>query len=124
MQSAVLLNWRPTGDNSAMTDSPDYRGYRFPREVIARAVWLCHRFKLSFRDVEDLMFESGITVSYETVHQWCLTFGPVYARKIRKRQGRRGNRWFLDTGKASFSLASGRPRRRLYRDPCAESQRY
>ena len=79
-----------------MTDSPDYRGYRFPPEVIARAVWLYHRFTRSFRDVEDLMAERGVTVSYETVRQWCLTFGPVYDRKIRKCQSSRGDRWFLD----------------------------
>ena len=48
-----------------MTKAPDYRGYRFPREIIARAVWLYHRFTLSFRDVEDLLAERGIVVSYD-----------------------------------------------------------
>jgi putative transposase len=42
-----------------MTETPDYRGYRFPPEIIARAVWLYHRFTLSFRDVEDLLAERG-----------------------------------------------------------------
>ncbi len=79
-----------------MTETPDYRGYRFPPEIIARAVWLYHRFTLSFRDVEDLLAERGITVSYESIRQWCLTFGPDYARRIKKRQGPRGDRWFLD----------------------------
>ncbi|MGK0171841.1 MAG: putative transposase, partial [Gammaproteobacteria bacterium] len=51
-------------DNKAMTDKPDYRGYRFPPEIIARSVWLYHRFTLSFRDVEDLLAERGVTVSY------------------------------------------------------------
>ena len=68
-----------------MTKSSDYRGYRFPLEIIARAVWLYHRFTLSLRDVEDLLAERGITVSYETIRQWCHTFGPDYARKIKKR---------------------------------------
>jgi putative transposase len=79
-----------------MTKSPDYRGYRFPPEIIARAVWLYHRFTLSFCDVEDLLAERRITVSYETIRQWCSTFGPDYARRIRKSQGPRGDRWFLD----------------------------
>ena len=79
-----------------MTETPDYRGYRFPPEIIARAVWLYHRFTLSFRDVEDLLAERGVTVSNETIRQWCLTFGPDYARRIKKSQGPRGDRWFLD----------------------------
>ena len=79
-----------------MTKNPDYRGYRFPPDIIARAVWLYHRFTLSFRDVEDLLAERGITVSYETLRQWCRTFGPDYARTIKKRLGPRGDRWFLD----------------------------
>jgi putative transposase len=79
-----------------MTETPDYRGYRFPPEIIARAVWLYHRFTLIFRDVEDLLAERNVTVSYETIRQWCLTFGPDYARRIKKSQGPRGDRWFLD----------------------------
>ncbi len=53
---------------------PSYRGYRFPSEVISHAVWLYHRFSLSFRDVEDLLAEHGINVTYETIRQWCRTF--------------------------------------------------
>ena len=79
-----------------MTETPNYRGYRFPPEIIARAVWLYHRFTLSFRDVEDLLAERNVTVSYETIRQWCLTFGPEYARRIKKSQGPQGDRWFLD----------------------------
>jgi putative transposase len=76
-----------------MTETPDYRGYRFPPEIIARAVWFYHRFTLSFRDVEDLLAERGVTVSYETIRQWCLTFGSDYARRIKKHQGSRGDLW-------------------------------
>ncbi len=47
--------------------TPSYRGHRFPAEIICHAVWLYHRFCLSFRDVEDLLAERGITVSYETI---------------------------------------------------------
>jgi len=79
-----------------MTETPDYRGYRRPPNIIAHAIWLYHRFTLSFRDVEDLLAERGITVSYETIRQWCQTFGPQYARRIKTRQGPRGDRWFLD----------------------------
>ena len=69
---------------------PSYRGYRFPSEVISHAVWLYHRFSLSFRDVEDLLAERGITVTYETIRHWCLTFGLEYARRLRRRRGRPG----------------------------------
>ena len=92
----VLSGWDQIADNPRMTKAPDYRGYRFPREIIARAVWLYHRFTLSFRDVEDLLAERGIVVSYETIRQWCARFGPDYARQIKKRMGPRGDRWFLD----------------------------
>ena len=78
-----------------MSATPNYRRYRFPSEIIAQAVWLYHRFKLSFRDVEDLLAERGITVSYEIIRQWCRTFGPQYARRIKRRLGPRGDRWFL-----------------------------
>ena len=70
-----------------MSKTPDYRGYRLPREIIGRAVWLYHRFTLSFRDVEDLLAERGITVSYATVRQWSAKFGPAYAPQLKKRMG-------------------------------------
>ena len=79
-----------------MKQTLSYRGYRFPSDVIAHAVWLYHRFTLSLRDIEDLLAERGITVSYETIRQWCATFGPHYARRIRKSHGPRGDCWFLD----------------------------
>jgi len=75
---------------------PSYRGYRFPPEIISHAVWLYHRFSLSFRDVEDLLAERGITVTYEAIRQWCLTFGLDYARRLRHRRGRQGDTWYLD----------------------------
>ena len=65
----------------------------FPPEIIGHAVCLYYRFCLSFRDVEDLMAERGITVSYEAIHQWCRKFGTEYARKLKRREGR-----FRDTG--------------------------
>ena len=59
-------------------------------------MWLYHRFSLSFRDVEDLLAERGITVTYETIRQWCRTFGLEYARRLRRRRGRQGDTWYLD----------------------------
>lgn len=78
------------------TNAPSYRGYRFPPEIISHVVWLYHRFCLSFRDVEDLLAQRGILVSYETIRQWCRKFGPEYARGLKRRQGRLGDTWHLD----------------------------
>ncbi|MGW7674111.1 IS6 family transposase [Streptomyces sp. NPDC054775] len=75
---------------------PSYKGHRYPIEVIAHCVWLCHRFPLSFREVEDLMLERGVVVSYETVRRWCAKFGQVYAGALRRRQPRPGDKWHLD----------------------------
>ena len=65
---------------------PSYRGYRFPTEIIRRAVWLYDRFGLSVRDVADLLTERGITATYEAIRQWCMTFGLAYARRLRHRR--------------------------------------
>ena len=73
-----------------------YHGYRFPPEIISHAVWLYHRFALSFRDVEELMAERGVVVSYEAIRQWCQKFGPRYVGNLRRRQGRLGDIWHLD----------------------------
>ena len=73
-----------------------YSRHGFPSEIISHAVWLYHRFCMSFRDVEDLLAERGIAVSYETVRQWCAKFGPDYAKRLKRRQGRLGDTWFLD----------------------------
>ena len=77
-------------------DRSRYYGHRFPPEIISYAVWAYHRFCLSFRDVEDLLAERGIIVSYETIRIWCQKFGPDYARKLKRRQGRLGDIWHLD----------------------------
>ena len=73
-----------------------YHGHRFSPEIISYAVWVYHRFCLSFRDVEDLLAERGITVSYEAIRIWCQKFGPGYARSLKRRQGRLGDSWHLD----------------------------
>ncbi len=63
-----------------------YSGYRFSPEIIQQAIWLYVRFTLSFRDVEDLLAERGIVVSYETVCRWVNHFGPKIAADLRKRR--------------------------------------
>ena len=65
-------------------------------EIICDAVWRYCRFCVSFRDVEDLLAKRRIIVSYESIRQWCLKFGPEYARKLKRRQHRLGDTWFLD----------------------------
>lgn len=77
-----------------LTDA--FRGYRFPAEVIAHAVWLYLRFPLSFRDVEEMLAQRGIRVTYETVRCWVAKFGPQLAAQLRKREARPGRVWHLD----------------------------
>jgi putative transposase len=59
-------------------------------------VWLYHRFPLSFREVEELVLERGIVVSYETIRRWCAKFGQTYANELRRRQPQAGDKWHLD----------------------------
>jgi len=73
-----------------------YSGYRFPPVIIQRAIWLYVRFTLSFRDVEDLLAERGIIVSYETVRRWVNHFGPMIAVDLRQRRPRPHSTWHLD----------------------------
>jgi putative transposase len=74
---------------------PHYR-HRFPAEIIGHAVWLYHVFSLSLRDVELILAERGIVVSYETVRRWCMKFGPTFADRLRRRRPRPGDKWYLD----------------------------
>ena len=76
--------------------SSTYKGFRFPREIIAHCVWLYHRFTLSFREIELLMADRGVEVTYETIRTWCARFGPEYARRLRRRAPQAGDRWHLD----------------------------
>jgi len=73
-----------------------HKGYRFPLEIIQQAIWLYVRFTLSFRDVEDLLAERGIMVSYETVRRWVNHFGPMIAANLRKRRPKPYTTWHLD----------------------------
>ena len=73
-----------------------YKRHRFPAEVISHCVWLYHRFGLSLRDVQELMAERGVAVTYETVHQWCRKFGSMFAAGLRRRRPRPGDKWHVD----------------------------
>jgi putative transposase len=73
-----------------------YKRHRFPPEIIQHAVWLYHRFNLSARDIEDLMAERGIAISYESIRLWCIKFGPKYARRLRRRHQGYGDTLFID----------------------------
>src|SRR5210317_1375659 len=73
-----------------------YKRHRFPPEIIQHAVWLYHRFNLSARDIEDLLAERGITVTYESIRLWCIKFGPKYARRLRRKHRGYGDTFFID----------------------------
>ena len=73
-----------------------YSRHRFPADVIRRAVWLYFRFTLSFRDVEDLLAERGIDVSYETIRCWTRKFGRMFAHNLRESRAAPTSRWHLD----------------------------
>src|SRR6266496_1312350 len=73
-----------------------YKHHRFPGEIISHGVWLYYRFTLSYRDVQELLFERGIIVSHEAVHQWCRKFGQDYANRLRRRCPQPGDKWYLD----------------------------
>ena len=73
-----------------------YKRHRFPQEIIQYAVWLYHRFSLSHRDIEDLLAETGITVSYESVRLWCNKFGCKYVRRLKKKHQGYGDTFFID----------------------------
>jgi putative transposase len=73
-----------------------YHRHRFPAEIISHCVWLYFRFSLSFRDVEEMLAIRGVSLSYETVREWCLKFGQTYANGLRHKSLRPGDRWHLD----------------------------
>ena len=73
-----------------------YRRHRFPPIVIQHAVWLYLRFTLSYRDVEELLAERGLDISYESVRSWVLKFGAPIARALRRCRPRPSDRWHLD----------------------------
>src|SRR5580704_1610899 len=98
---------RSLGIDTLATDEPghvldwvmqpiSYARHRFPPDIIRHAVWLYLRFTLSSRDVEDLLAERGLDLSYETVRRWVLKFGPLFAKELRRRRHRPTSQWHLD----------------------------
>ena len=79
-----------------MSSLPNNRGYRFSPEAISHTVWLYDSLTLSIRDIEDLLAERSIIVSYKSIRHWRATLGLDYARRLRKRRGPLGDHWFLN----------------------------
>ena len=89
-----------------------YKRHRFPPEIIQHAVWLYYRFNLSSRDIEDLLAERGIAVSYESIRLWCIKFGSKYARRLRRRHQGYGDTSRYANNRAELSLQPTRVRER------------
>ncbi len=73
-----------------------YHRHRFHPDIISRAVWLYYRFNLSFRDIEELMAERGVDVSYETIRQWVDKYGSTYAKRLKSKADKPSPVWHLD----------------------------
>ena len=73
-----------------------YERHRFPPDVISYAVWLYYRFNLSYRDIEDLLAERGVIVSYESIRHWCAKFGAVYSKRLKRRHRGCGDTFYID----------------------------
>ena len=80
-------------DNAGMNS---YKRHRFPPNIISYAVWLYFRFNLSHRDIEDLLAQRGILVSYESIRLWCIKFGRIYARRLKRRHHGYGDTFYID----------------------------
>src|SRR5215204_651934 len=95
-----------------------YARYQFPPDIIRHAVWLYLRFTLSYRDVEELLAERGLDLSYETIRRWVLKFGPAFARNLRRLRHRPSARWHLD----EMAVAIGGKRLWLWRAVDSEGE--
>lgn len=73
-----------------------YKRHRFPPDIISYAVWLYYRFNLSHRDIEDLLAERGITVTRESIRLWCIKFGAIYSRRLKRKHRSYGDTFFID----------------------------
>ena len=91
--STVLTSSLDACDNSRLST---YKRHRFHPSIISYAIWVYYRFNLSFRDIEDLLAEKGISVSYEAIRLWCIKFGPAYARKLKHKRTGFGDTFYLD----------------------------
>jgi putative transposase len=85
------------GETDGMPPPPDpHHRHRFLAEIIGHAIWLYHVFSLSLRDVELILAERGVVVSYETVRRWCKKFAASFADRLRRRRPRPGDKWHMD----------------------------
>jgi putative transposase len=73
-----------------------YKRHRFPPDIISYAVWLYYRFSLSHRDIEDLLAERGITVTRESIRLWCIKFGAIYTRRLKRKHRGYGDTFYID----------------------------
>jgi putative transposase len=73
-----------------------YKRHRFPSEAIRYAVWLYYRFTLSHRDIEDLLAPRGITVTCESIRLWCVKFGAIYSRRLKRKHCGLGGTFYID----------------------------
>jgi putative transposase len=73
-----------------------YKRHRFPPDIISYAVWLYYRFNLSHRDIEDLLAERGVIVSREAIRLWCIKFGTIYTRRLKRKHRGYGDTFFID----------------------------
>jgi putative transposase len=73
-----------------------YKNHRCPTETISHGVWLYYRFRLSYRDVEELLLSRGVEMTYEAIRKWCRKFGQAYANRLRRRRPRPADKWYLD----------------------------
>ena len=92
----MLSTWRFFAGRENSMKPISFKRHRFPPDSIRLGIWLNYRFTLSLRDVEDLLAERGIDVTYETVRCWANKFGPAIAANIRRRRGRADSVWHLD----------------------------
>ena len=88
----VLSTWHHSRHPDTMKSTRSlYHGHRYPLEIISHAVWLYYKFGLSLQNVEDLLAERGIVVTYETIRRWCAKFGIECVKRLKRRQGRLGD---------------------------------
>ena len=80
----------------ALPATSKYKNHRFPVEIVSHAVWLYFRFCLRFRDVEELLCELGVSVTYEAIRKWCRKIGQQYVKQLRRRRPRPGDKWQMD----------------------------
>ena len=73
-----------------------YKRHRFPPDIISYAVWLYYRFNLSHRDIADLLAERSIIVTRESIRLWCIKFGALYTRRLKRKHRGYGDTFFID----------------------------